>query len=106
HATSLAVLDACRTSYAARGGVTWADLHPKRIGYVPSAWVDPFGTTNTTDAEKAALQFIVGAGATIVEMGVTVGGTDTPPAPQAPAGNIRDQGWWHYIDTHPELAEQ
>jgi amidase len=83
-----------------------AALRGKRIGYVPSAWVDPFGTTNTTDAEKAALQFIVDAGATIVEMGVTVGGTDTPPAPQAPAGNIRDQGWWHYIDTHPELAEQ
>src|SRR5262245_34615386 len=83
-----------------------AALRGKRIGYVPSVWVDPFGTTNTTDAEKAALQFIVDAGATIVEMGVTVGGTDTPPAPPAPAGNIRDQGWWHYIDTHPELAEQ
>ena len=81
-------------------------LRGKRIGYVPSAWVDPFGTTNTTDAEKAALQFFVDAGATIVEMGVTVGGTDTPPAPAAPAGNIRAEGWGHYIDTHPELVTQ
>lgn len=81
-------------------------LRGKRIGYVPSAWVDPFGTTTTTDAEKAALQFFVDAGATIVEMGVNVGGTDTPPAPAAPPGNIRAEGWGHYIDTHPELVTQ
>jgi len=81
-------------------------LRGKRIGYVPSAWVDPFGTTNTTDAEKAALRFFADAGATIVEMGVTVGGTDTPPAPAPPPGNIRAEGWGHYIDTHPELATQ
>ena len=56
-------------------------LRGKRIGYIPSTWVDPFGTTNTTDAEKAALQYLVDAGATIVEMGVTVGGADTPTAP-------------------------
>jgi amidase len=48
----------------------------------------------------------VDAGATIVEMGVTVGGTDTPPAPTAPAGDIRAEGWGHYIDNHPELATQ
>jgi amidase len=78
-------------------------LHGKRIGYIPSVWVDPFGTTNTTDAEKAALQFFVDAGATIVEMGVTVGGTDTPPAPPPPPGDIRAEGWGHYIDGHPEL---
>ena len=81
-------------------------LRGKRIGFVPSAWRDPFGTTNTTDAERAALQFFVDAGATIVEVGVTVGGTDTPPAPAAPAGDIRAEGWGHYIDTHPELALQ
>jgi amidase len=46
------------------------------------------------------------AGATIVEMGVTVGGTDTPPAPAAPPGDIRAEGWGHYIDAHPELAIQ
>ena len=81
-------------------------LRGKRIGYIPSRWVDPFETTNTTDAEKAALQYFIDAGATIVEMGVTVGGTDTPPAPAAPPGDIRAEGWGHYIDSHPELATQ
>jgi amidase len=81
-------------------------LHGKRIGYIPSVWVDPFGTTNTTDAEKSALQYFVAAGATIVEMGVTVGGTDTPPAPPAPPGDIRSEGWGLYIDSHPELVTQ
>ncbi len=81
-------------------------LQGKRIGFIPSVWVDPFGTTNTTDAEKAALQFFVDAGATIVEMGVTVGGTDTPPAPAAPPGDIRSEGWGLYIDSHPELVTQ
>lgn len=81
-------------------------LRGKRIGYIPSTWVDPFGTTNTTDAEKAALQYFVAAGATIVEMGVTVGGTDTPPAPAAPPGDIRAEGWGHYIDGHPELTTE
>jgi amidase len=81
-------------------------LHGKRIGFIPSTWVDPFGTTNTTDAEKAALQYFVAAGATIVEMGVTVGGTDTPPVPVAPPGDIRAEGWGHYIDGHPELTTQ
>jgi hypothetical protein len=58
------------------------------------------------DAEKAALQFFMQAGATIVEMGVTVGGADTPPAPTAPPGDIRSEGWGLYIDGHPELIEQ
>ena len=61
-------------------------LRGKRIGYIPSRWLDPFETTNTIQAETAALQFFVDGGATIVEMGVTVGGTDTPPAP---AGEVR-----------------
>jgi amidase len=81
-------------------------LQGKRIGYIPSTWVDPFGTTNTIDAMQAALQFFVDAGATIVEMGVTVGGTDTPPAPPPPPGNILAEGWGLYIDSHPELIEQ
>ncbi len=81
-------------------------LQGKRIGYIPSTWEDPLGTTNTIDAEKAALQFFVQAGATIVEMGVTVGGTDTPPAPPAPPSDIRSEGWGLYIDSHPELIEQ
>jgi len=81
-------------------------LQGKRIGYIPSAWVDPFGTANTTDAEKAALQYFIDAGATIVEMGVTVGGTDAPPSPASPPGDIRSEGWRLYIDSHPELAAQ
>src|SRR5688572_27142987 len=81
-------------------------LMGKRIGFIPSTWVDPFGTTNTTDAQKAALQFFEDAGATIVEMGSTVGGTDTPPAPPAPPFNIRAEGWGLYIDSHPELTTQ
>jgi amidase len=81
-------------------------LRGKRIGYIPSAWLDPLGTTNTIDASKAALQYLVDAGATIVEMGVTVGGTDLPPAPPAPPGDVRSEGWRQYIDKHPELAQQ
>ena len=81
-------------------------LRGKRIGFIPSTWVDPFGTTNTIDAEKAALRYFVDAGATIVEMGVTAGGADTPPAPPAPPGDIRSEGWGLYIDSHPELAAQ
>jgi amidase len=81
-------------------------LRGKRIGFVPSAWVDPLGTTATVDASKAALKYFVEAGATIVEMGVTVGGTDLPPAPAAPPGDVRSEGWRQYIDKHPELLPQ
>lgn len=81
-------------------------LEGKRIGYIPSTWVDPFGTTNTIDALKAALQFLRDGGAEIIEMGTTVGGTDTPPSPAAPPYDIRSEGWGLYIDSHPELAAQ
>ena len=81
-------------------------LRGKRIGFIPSAWVDPLGTTETVAASRAALQVLVDAGARIVEMGVTVGGADLPPAPPAPPGNIRAEGWAQYIDHHPELAAQ
>jgi amidase len=69
-------------------------LKGKRIGFIPSTWVDPFGTTNTTDAEMAALQYFVDGGATIVPMGVTVGGTDAPPSPPSPTTDIVSEGWW------------
>jgi len=81
-------------------------LRGKRIGYIPSRWLDPFETTNTIDAEKAALKFFEDAGATIVEMGITVGGSDTPPAPTAPTVDIRAEGWNRYIAAHPELVTQ
>jgi amidase len=81
-------------------------LKGKRIGFIPSTWVDPFGTTNTTDAEMAALQYFVDGGATIVPMGVTVGGTDAPPSPPSPTTDRVSEGWWLYISSHPELAAQ
>jgi amidase len=81
-------------------------LKGKRIGFIPSTWVDPFGTTNTTDAEKAALQYFTAAGATIVTMGVTAGGTDAPPSPASPSYDRVSEGWWMYIDNHPELLAQ
>jgi amidase len=89
---------------------TTLDIHAlegKRIGYIPAVWVDPFGTTGTTDAERAALKFLVDAGATIVKMGSTVGGTDTPPTPpDTTTGDTRSEGWMQYIDRHPELVTQ
>ena len=82
-------------------------LRGKRIGYIPAVWEDPFGTTNTIEATKAALKYFEQAGATIVEMGATVGEPNTPPTPgPTPPGNISQEGWMQYIDAHPELAEQ
>jgi amidase len=84
-----------------------AALKGKRIGYIPSTWVDPLGTAGTIAAEKAALRYLTEAGATIVEMGVTAGGADAPPqTPDTTTGNIRAEGWSQYIDRHPELAAQ
>jgi amidase len=83
-------------------------LEGKRIGYIASTWVDPFGTTGTTDAEKAALHYLTDAGATIVPIGTAAG--DASNAPVAPpnntTGNTTQEGWDEYIDQHPELAEQ
>jgi amidase len=82
-------------------------LKGKRIGFIPSTWVDPLGTAGTIAAEKSALRYLTGAGATIVEMGVTAGGADAPPqTPDPTTGNVRSEGWMQYIDRHPELAAQ
>jgi amidase len=92
-------------------------LQGMRIGYVDAAWADvfgpttpPFGTNPTIDAMKNALQFLVAAGATIVQMGqlATPPTPDTPPAPPQPipAARIRAEGWRQYIDSHPELQAQ
>jgi len=82
-------------------------LKGKRIGYIPSTWVDPFGTTETIAAEKAALEYLKQAGATVIEMGSTAGGMDTPPqTPDNTSGNLRAEGWKQYIERHPELAAQ
>jgi amidase len=83
-------------------------LEGKRIGYIPALWVDPFGTTGTTDAEKASLHYLEEAGATIVPMGTTAGDSGDAPAapPNATTGNTQQEGWAQYIDAHPELAQQ
>ncbi len=84
-----------------------AALKGKRIGFIPSTWIDPLGTAGTIAAEKTALRYFTDAGATIVELGATVGGTDTPPqTPDNSPGDLRSEGWMQYIDRHPELAQQ
>jgi amidase len=81
-------------------------LKGKRIGFIASRWVDPFGTTNTVQIEQQrALQYLTAAGATIVQMG-TPYGPDTPPAPVSPPTDIRAEGWRRYIESHPELQTQ
>jgi amidase len=82
-------------------------LQGKRIGFIPSVWIDPNGTTGTIAASQAALQYLTQAGATIVEMGSTVGDTNTPPSPtDNTTGNLTQEGWMQYIDSHPELHAQ
>ncbi|HEY4097664.1 MAG TPA: amidase, partial [Baekduia sp.] len=82
-------------------------LEGKRIGFIPSTFVDPFGTTGTTDAELAAIDYLRDAGATVVEMGTTVGGANTPTRPtDTTTGNLSQEGWDEYIDAHPELGAQ
>ena len=88
-------------------------LKGKVIGLIPSTFVDPFGTTNTTDAEMAAAKkYLTEAGATVVTAGSTVGGTADSPtrtavAPTLPSGTtITTAGWDDYIDQHPELATE
>lgn len=81
-------------------------LKGKRIGFIASRWVDPFGTTNTVGIEQQrAMQFLKAAGATIVQMGAP-SASDTPPAPPSPTTNIRAEGWRRYIESHPELVTQ
>jgi amidase len=100
-----------------RSTLDTAALQGKRIGYVDAAWADvfgpttpPFGTNGTIDAMKSALQYLVHAGATIVQMGQLASPPtpDAPPAPPQPipANRIRAEGWRQYIDAHPELAAQ
>jgi hypothetical protein len=70
-------------------------LKGKRIGILPSAWVDPYGTTTTTDAEKAALKYFKEAGAQLVEL------PSDPTAPPSVTSDRNWEGWARYIDSHP-----
>ena len=99
--------DAERTAEAdARKPKEWRDtldadaLKGKRIGYYDSAFGDPFGTTGTTDAQRAALKVFEDAGATLVKI------TGGPSLPSTPPGDRAFQGWVEYIKTHPNLPYQ
>ncbi|AEG45405.1 amidase [Isoptericola variabilis] len=75
-------------------------LAGKRIGIVPSAWVDPYGTTTTIDASRAALEHLEAAGAQLVTIETNA------VAPARPSGNTQYEGWARYIESHPELTSQ
>jgi amidase len=100
--------DAERTAEAdAKRPKEWRDtldpnaLQGKRIGYYASAFVDPFGTSGTVDAQMAALEHFEDAGATLVEIS---GG---PTLPRNTSGfDLAFQGWAEYIKTHPNLPYQ
>ncbi|HXR97277.1 MAG TPA: amidase [Terriglobales bacterium] len=81
-------------------------LKGKRIGYIPSAWVDPFGTSDEPGGviatEKAALKYFTDAGATVVDMGTAA----LPRTRDTSPGDVVSEGWMQYIDQHPELAMQ
>ncbi|MDN4174497.1 amidase family protein [Nocardioides sp. SOB77] len=72
-------------------------LQGKRIGYVPSAWVDPYGTSTVIDASVAARQQLATAGAELVAV------ADSPVAPTRPNVDVNWEGWARYLASHPEL---
>ncbi|CAN5261217.1 hypothetical protein BH09ACT12_BH09ACT12_24290 [soil metagenome] len=72
-------------------------LEGARIGILPSAWVDPYGTSTVIDASKAALTNLEDAGAEIVEV------ASGPVAPSRPSVNVNWEGWARYLESHPEL---
>ncbi len=73
-------------------------LQGKRIGLLPSAWEDPYGTTTTIAASRAALAHLRTAGASIVEV------ADGPVAPVRPNVDVNWEGWARYLESHPELG--
>ncbi|MEE6274120.1 amidase family protein [Georgenia sp. MJ206] len=80
-------------------------LEGKVIGIPEGAFIDPFGTPETSEALQARFAQFEAAGATLVEM---------PAAPSAPGtrpgGDLGYEGWAQWIDAHPDnpytLAEQ
>ncbi|WP_104105135.1 amidase [Nocardioides sp. 616] len=73
-------------------------LRGKRIGYLPSTWTDPYGTSTVVDASVAARARVQEAGATLVEL------VDGPVAPSRPNVNLNWEGWARYLESHPELG--
>ncbi|WP_432492581.1 amidase [Kineococcus gypseus] len=73
-------------------------LRGKRIGLLPAAWEDPYGTTTTIEATRGALEHLRTAGAEVVEL------AEGPVAPQRPAVDANWEGWARYLESHPELG--
>ncbi len=72
-------------------------LRGKVIGYIPERFVDPFGTTGTSEAMLDALRYFEAAGATLKPISAE------PAAPPSPAGTDRNyHGWLEWLDAHPE----
>lgn len=72
-------------------------LEGKVIGYIPERFVDPFGTTGTSEAMLEALKHFEEAGATVKPI------SPEPSAPTAPTGTDRNyHGWQEWLDAHPE----
>ncbi|MFE7568459.1 amidase family protein [Streptomyces sp. NPDC057539] len=72
-------------------------LKGKVIGVPDSAFNDPFGTTETSDALKAEFAHFRQAGATIKTI------SDPPPAPPRKyTGDTNYEGWREWIADHPD----
>lgn len=76
-------------------------LEGKKIGLLPSAWTDPYGTTTTLEASREALGSLEAAGAEVVELAAG------PVAPARPdTGDLNWEGWARYLASHPEAGSQ
>lgn len=74
-------------------------LKGKRIGYIPEVFNDPFQTTGTSDAMKAAFAKFVAAGAEVVPIPAA---PNQPPVQPGGGGDTAYEGWARWIDAHPE----
>src|SRR3954453_12312473 len=70
-------------------------LQGKVIGVPASAFLDPFGTTGTSNAMRAQFAHFTEAGATLKAI------SDPPAAPATTSGDRGYQGWLAWIVTHP-----
>jgi amidase len=71
-------------------------LQGKVIGVPASAFLDPFGTTGTSDAMRAQFAHFVAAGATVKAI------TDPPNGPAGTPGDRGFEGWRQWILAHPD----
>jgi amidase len=71
-------------------------LQGKVIGVPASAFLDPFGTTGTSDAMRAQFAHFVEAGAIVKAI------TDPPNGPAVTPGDRGFEGWRQWILAHPD----